>query len=629
MIVPSEPQREIVPTNSSSMPEDDEAVLETIPGPDSSSDARPKLLLRPLVTGVHIDTVNEELTIDWDNESYYSETYECLWGITLPIVTLSAFTETGQAEESIQVPNQRHYTGQRPVIPSSLADTPCAALGIQGVLDRLNGTLGTSHTLDMPCILSLLKECIERDYDFGTAYGRLRVVWNTHKDKNMQDELHRREEEDRQKRKDALAGNVIVNLSLPPRRVWDLFSNRVVPYWVTNDPSDPISHAWVDEADRVDVLTPINREEWPVPIPKDADINLIRIELLNLAHDYVWLDVLCLRQKDGIREDLRAEEWKLDVPTIGCMYKHPLVVVYLSGLGRPVCLKEGDLDSDRCWFRRAWTVQEIGFKLRIFAGDIPDGPMHASPINDNQNYGTDTLTRFHKQLKSLPAWPDLFSALTIMQDRVSTNPVDKVAGLALLMGPTRIPAYYESQSLEEAWVALLNVIRPSDRALLIFQYPGVGLSCKRWRPTWEQVMTEHLPTNINYDGSQVWYDDRTDEDWFVGLCIEQGFLQGLDAASADGICRSGELVVKDVDRMVHIFKIHAMHQFSIPEDEYTLLCPDDKSTHKSKRPKHWAVGQRIPKEKFQKVSVLSMDWEEFKRLDDLQDVIVKSRNVLV
>ncbi|KAK0474693.1 hypothetical protein EDD18DRAFT_1090383 [Armillaria luteobubalina] len=422
------------------------------------------------------------------------------------------------------------------------------------------------------------------------VYGRLRAVWSTHSDKNIQEELRRREEQDREKRQQSLIGNVVVNVRLPPRRVWDLFSNRVVPYWVTDYTPDPISHAWVAENDRVNVLTSINRKEWPMPIPKDADINLIRIELLNLAHDYVWLDILCLRQYGGLREDLRAEEWKLDVPTIGCMYKHPLVVIYLSGLGRPLSLKEGDLDSDQCWFRCAWTVQEIGFNLRIFAGDIPDGPMHAKPIDGNGNYETAMLTRFHKQLKSLPTWPDLFSALTIMQDRVSTNPVDKVAGLALLMGTTRVPAYYESQSLGDAWMVLLDMIGRQDRSLLFFQYPGIGLSHKKWRPTWDQVMTADLPTNVNYDSGEVWHDDKTDEDWVVGLCIERGFLQGLDAASADGIDQAGVLVVQDVDRIVHTFKIHVMHQFPIPEDEYTLLCPKSTLTLTTKHPKHWAVG---------------------------------------
>ncbi len=60
-----------------------------------------------------------------------------------------------------------------------------------------------------------------------------------------------------------------------------------------------------------------------VPIPKDANLDLIRIEMLNLGAEYAWLDVLCLRQLGGRGEDLRKEEWKLDVPTIGHVYEDP------------------------------------------------------------------------------------------------------------------------------------------------------------------------------------------------------------------------------------------------------------------------------------------------------------------
>ncbi|KAK0216692.1 hypothetical protein EDD85DRAFT_782005 [Armillaria nabsnona] len=416
--------------------------------------------------------------------------------------------------ESIKVPKQRSYTGRRPVIPSSLADTPIVSLGVQGVLDRLNATLGTSHTLDTPSLSSLLKECIEKNYDFGTVYGHVRAIWNTHRDRNIQNELHRREEEDREMRRQAVIGNVIVHpdLTLPT----------------------PISHAWVDADDRVNVWTPINRKEWPVPIPKDTNLNLIRIEMLNLGKDYVWLDVLCLRQNGGRREDLRAEEWKLDVPTIGYIYRFSTVLTYLGGLGRPLSLKEGDLDSDRCWFRRAWTVQEVGFWGRIIAGDTPDGPMHAKPIDNDGNYETDVLTRFHKQLKSLHMTMDIFSVLTAMRDRVSTNPMDKVAGLALSMMPRAIPAYYESGSLEDAWTVLVNTMHNYYRGLLFFVYPGVGLGCKKWRPTWDQVMMEPLPMGIEYCTS-VEHSDNTDEDFIEGPCIEQGLLRGLDKGSADGV----------------------------------------------------------------------------------------------
>ncbi len=111
---------------------------------------------------------------------------------------------------------QRSYTSKEPVIPSSLADTPCATLGVQGILDRLNVTLGTSRTNDTPSLLSLLKESIEKNYDFGTVYGHLRMVWNTHSESNMQDTLRRHEEMDRKMRQQALIGNLIVNPDLLP-----------------------------------------------------------------------------------------------------------------------------------------------------------------------------------------------------------------------------------------------------------------------------------------------------------------------------------------------------------------------------------------------------------------------------
>ncbi|PBK62500.1 hypothetical protein ARMSODRAFT_843261, partial [Armillaria solidipes] len=365
------------------------------------------------------------------------------------------------------------YTGRSPVIPSSLADTPCATLGVQGVLDRLNATLRTSYTLDTPSLCSILEDCIEKNYDFGTAYGHLRQIWYTDDWSNIQERICWHEEEYMEMRQRALVGNQIIDSYLPPRR----------------ECPKPISHAWVDDKNRVDMWTPINGKEWPVPIPKDANLDLIRIEMLNLGLQYTWLDVLCLRQKDpgGPKEDLRMEEWKLDVPTIGNVYMNERVVIYLSGLGLPLSLKEGDLDSDQCWFRRAWTLQE-GCGVRIIAGDTSDGPLHVKPINEDGNYETLLLTRFHKQLVSRMDYWAIFSHLFDMQKRVSTNDVDKVAGLTFPLHSGMIPAYHESESVEDAWTALVNSMNPIVQAHLLFLYPGVGLSHKKWRPSWKQVM---------------------------------------------------------------------------------------------------------------------------------------------
>ncbi len=71
----------------------------------------------------------------------------------------------------------------------------------------------------------------------------------------------------------------------------------------------------------------------------------------------------------------------------GCAYNwrhvYGKVVIYLSGLGRPLRLKDGDLDSNRNWFRRAWTLQEVGWE-RIIVGDTPDGPMLAQQIDGGE-----------------------------------------------------------------------------------------------------------------------------------------------------------------------------------------------------------------------------------------------------
>ena len=62
----------------------------------------------------------------------------------------------------------------------------------------------------------------------------------------------------------------------------------------------------------------------------------LRSELLTFGAEYIWIDVLCLRQKSEVDhlEKLRVEEWKLDVPTIGNVYRAAANIVrYFNGLG--------------------------------------------------------------------------------------------------------------------------------------------------------------------------------------------------------------------------------------------------------------------------------------------------------
>ncbi|SJL02844.1 uncharacterized protein ARMOST_06182 [Armillaria ostoyae] len=543
---------------------------------------------------------------------------------SLPEVTISSDTEIGKPESSIKVPLQRVYTGSKPVISSSLANTPCTTLGIQCLLDLLNTILGTSYTLRILSLYRLLEECIRMNYDFGATYARLRPIWFENW-RAVEEKLRTREAEDLQERQEAIVNDRIVGLYIMPRRVWDLYSNRVVPWWVTHEWPRPISHAWVAERDRIDVWTPINGYQWPIPIPRDANLDLIRIEMLNLGAEYVWLDVLCLRQKGGRRDDLRAEEWRLDVPTIGAVYRFSGAVVwYLSGLGRPLSVKVGDLDSDQCWFRRAWTLQEIG-RNPIVAGDIPDGPLHTERINEDEN---GILTRFHKQLMSVSRHRlGMFDVLSQMQKRVSTNAVDKVAGLAFSLGSQMIPAYYESQSLEDAWIALVNAMGAWYRAQLFFLYPKPGNSGKKWRPSWKQVMTEPMPRDY-YCSAMLYWDEEADEDWCDGCCIEKGIVHGLDVGGVEGVDRSGQLIVENDDGTANTFTIIAPHQQPIPEDTYTLLGNNPPAYLHGTRGRFWVVGRRpFAGQMFQKVSVFVLASSgEVQRLKDL-GVATRSRNM--
>ncbi len=507
------------------------------------------------------------------------------------------------------------------MISSSLANVPCVTLGVQVLLNLLNATLGTSYTLNTPFLSSVLEDCISSNYDFGTAYGRLRRVWHT---STIQEKLSTYEAQDQEEREEAVVGNQIVNPQLPPRRVWDLYSNRVVPWWWSRDADGwprPISHAWMD--DRVDVWTPINGHEWPVPIPKDASLHLIRIEMLNLGVEYAWLDVLCLRQKGGLKEDLRTEEWKLDVPTIGYIYQGVTVVCYLSGLGLPLSIKAGDLESERSWFRRAWTLQENSAS-RIIAGHTLDGPLQAEPIDENGNYENEILTRFHQQLRALSAvhgnvaqfrTPKMFSMLLQMQTRVSTNPVDKVAGLAFPLQPRMIAAYHESESLEDAWTALVTVMREEYRGELFFWYPEPGNAGTKWRPSWDQVMLKNLPADNPSDMTVEW-DVETGEDWCKVHYIEKGFVRGLAMGDVEEGHRRGELIVKDAGGVEHTFNITCAHKYPIPEDTYTLLGTNQTNFGQI-RAQYWVVGRRLSGEEFEKVSVFETTDKDRQRLMDL------------
>ncbi len=136
-------------------------------------------------------------------------------------------------------------------------------------------------------------------------------------------------------------------------------------------------------------------------------------------------------------------------------------------------------------------------------------------------------------------------------------------------------------------------------------------------------MGQPLPKDVDFLLVNVWHDAKADEDWFDGDCIEKGYVQGFNAGeSAEGHDQCGELVVKATDGIAHTFKIHVTHQFLIPEDMYTLLGED---LHWFSQ---WAVGRRLPDQRFEKVSAVVIDFKEMLKLRNL-GLVARSCKVLV
>ncbi|KAK0457566.1 uncharacterized protein EV420DRAFT_1271405 [Desarmillaria tabescens] len=437
-----------------------------------------------------------------------------------------------------------------------------------------------SRTSDSP-LYKVCEYCVKKNCDFGTAYAHLRphlygIISNGQVSDNM-----KALEDDKKMRQNLLINKQITNGTAPPRRVWDLVSNRVVPWWVARKFPWAISHAWVDNKDLKREITSINGYKWPVPMPKYADLGLIRIEMLNLGAEYVWLDVLCLRQerKDGDplgnaskkKEALRKKEWKVDLPTIGWIYhKAKNVVCYFSGLGRPQSFKPGDFESNRCWFNRAWTLQETRDDLLV-AGKTCE--LMTEDMRKLFDEKLASLRQMHRE-------DSILDILSQMQQRKSTNLGDKVAGLVYLFYSQYIPIYDADQSEEDAWTKLVNItqIWILGMCTLFFCYPGPGNGNNIWHPSWKQLMAENLsglmlslPLN-RYDRRSVWVDRmKGDGDYYFGPRIDSCRVRGLSDESTLETPRHGKLNIIDRSGEKHTFEIVANHAFSMPDDLYTLI----------------------------------------------------------
>ncbi|KAI0070431.1 hypothetical protein K474DRAFT_1653820 [Panus rudis PR-1116 ss-1] len=536
-----------------------------------------------------------------------------------PEVTIYSHPQ-GPSGPQPAIPLQEAYVGSKPVISSLQASRPCSAEGVDGLLRFFNSVLATEYTFSsQPGLQDHLQECIDRKYDLGTALARLRPWWQDdfRQLQTLLDELHKEDDEMRRSALDTAKGQ-IVKPRIRPRRVWDLYSNRVLPIWLTRRDYWAVSHSWMDIRRRQLEKTPINAYEWPVPIPDDSTLDRVRVELLNLGAEYVWLDVLCLRQEsdDPTREALRLEEWKLDVPTIGNVYhQNQMIVHYYSGLGRPFRIRPGDLDSERHWINRAWTVQETSSNS-ITAGVADDSPVggEALRVDSNGEFQDPDIRRFHNTLSLLIQYSQdldtVFPILDAMRHRAAVNELDKIAGLSYLLQSPTLPPYIIEQDPEDAWLRLLQTMNGKYRGDLLFSFPTPGDGQCVWAPSWQQIKDAPVLRHRGGVGLHENVQHVMPEDVYrsSGYRIDGCRIEGLSthtlSHSKHSKYRSGKLLVTRNGDFKLSFEVKALHSHLIPEDEYVVFG--------SRGFTHWVVGktQILPAgERIVKVSAVEMAME--------------------
>ena len=350
--------------------------------------------------------------------------------------------------------------------------------------------------------------------DFGLAYAAARVAWEHFGEHSSRiisinrGRWHKHAQElDKARAKaieiDSIQQELILSpYSIMPRRIWDLKSNRVVDFRMLHAAQSTIdtrptfwavTHSWASHMSPV--WTSINQYQWPVPLPKDISLEHVRSELLTLGAEYVWIDVLCLRQQSEVDslEQLRQKEWKLDVPTIGNIYRAAAHIVrYFNGLG--VHFSNKDWDGPRHWLQRAWTLQEIAAESTTINGGIPRD--QGKVFLDSEGEVSGKIIKLRGALRPVIQLAaqvdsqhgcDLYELAREMSRRKSTKDVDKLAGLFYLLRTTKLPCYDEKKTSEDIWTQCFHLLPAGRKAEFLLNFPYRG-SEEQWFPTWAQVL---------------------------------------------------------------------------------------------------------------------------------------------
>ena len=426
------------------------------------------------------------------------------------------------------------------------AGVPCSMLKEEVLWNSLAALVGLHDDITLAkhqWIRYDLCYFVTHNFDFGLAYAAARVAWRHFKHSNNSmdpsvifaqrsrwhgytqalEEIYSKAIKIDSNYSSSAQELIESPYSITPRRLWDLKSNRVVDFRVLFAALEirpifwAITHSWT--SDMTPVSTAINQFQWPVPLPKNITLEYLRSELLALGAEYIWLDVICLRQKSEVDslEQLRQQEWKLDVPTIGNTYRAAAKIVrYFNGLGVP--FSNDGWDGSRHWLCRAWTLQEIASEKNTINCGISRDESQRWVFLNSQGTVLGKLVKFRNAIGpvlQLAAQVDskygceIYELAREMARRQSTKPVDKISGLFYLLHTTKLPCYDEHKPSEDVWRQCFHLLPLERRAEILFNFPYRG-SDEQWFPTWAQVLNwptrdpdyNHLRSHILQDSEE-------------------------------------------------------------------------------------------------------------------------------
>ena len=425
--------------------------------------------------------------------------------------------------------DDQFLVGASATITSRQADVPCQEVEEKDLCNFLAALVGLNKAAiqaKSQWIQSDIHHFVACKFDLGLAYAAARVAWKHFNEPSMdsddyissqRSQWHKHAQELDEVRSNAIEiddGQKLITspYTIMPRRLWDLKSNRVVNFRMLNTaPSTNISapafwavsHSWTN--DMPPIWTAINQYQWPVPCPKGINLDNLRAELLTFGAEYVWIDILCLRQKSGIEclERLKQEEWRLDVPTIGNIYRAASNIVrYFNGLGVP--FSNTGWDDPRHWLQRAWTLQEIKTERTTINGgaqgqDVLYSRGEVSGKLITLRSAISPVRQLAKQLDRRHGC-EVYKLAQEMAKRHASKPVDKISGLFYLLRTTKLLCYDETMTSEDFWKQSFQLLPAERKAEILFDYPYRG-SSEQWFPTWEQML--QWPTrDPEYDHTQ-------------------------------------------------------------------------------------------------------------------------------